>query len=195
MAAPVPNVEVLPRSNATEADELRLVGRIAKHRDTQALERLYVLYVPRLSRFLRRLTQSPENIEEVCNDVMWAVWQQAGSFGGRSKVSTWIFSIAYRICIKVLKKSTWRPEIGGDVFEKLSETWADESHVDDDVQDLVSKALPELSPKHRMVIELSYFLDLSYDEIAAVVDCPVNTVKTRVFHARRQLREIVGKLS
>lgn len=195
MAAPVPKLDLPPETNAGDMEERRLLVRIANERDTAALEQLYAIYAPRLSRFLRRLTSSPENIEEVCNDVMWAVWQQAGSFGGRSAVSTWIFSIAYRICIKVLKKSTWRPEIGGDAYEKLSQTWADESRVNDDAEDLIGMALPELSPKHRMVIELSYFLDLCYDEIADIVGCPVNTVKTRMFHARRQLKEIVTRLS
>jgi len=195
MAAPVPNLDSPPEIRTGEADERRLIDRIANQRNTAALERLYVLYAPRLSRFLRRLTSNPEIIEEVCNDVMWAVWQRASSFGGRSKVSTWIFSIAYRICIRILKKSAWRPEISGDAYEHMSETRADESSVDDDSEDLISMALSELSPKHRMVIELSYFLDLSYDEIAEIVDCPVNTVKTRIFHARRQLREIVTKLS
>lgn len=195
MAAPVPNMEVPSETRTGDASERLLIDRIASKRDTAALERLYALYAPRLSRFLRRLTNNPENIEEVCNDVMWAVWQQAGSFGGRSKVSTWIFSIAYRICIKVLKKSAWRPEVGGEAYEKLSQTWTDDSSIHDDSKDLISMALPELSLKHRMVIELSYFLDLSYDEIAEVVSCPVNTVKTRMFHARRQLKDIVTKLS
>ncbi len=195
MAAPVPISDGPPQVPAGEVEERRLIERIVGQKDTAALERLYVLYAPRLSQFLRRLTNSPESIEEVCNDVMWVVWQQAGSFGGRSKVSTWVFSIAYRTCIKVLKKSVWRPEIGGEIYEKLSETWVDESRVDDDTEDLIGKALPALSPKHRMVIELSYFLDLSYDEIAQIVNCPVNTVKTRMFHARRQLKEIVTKLS
>lgn len=195
MAAPVLDRDGPPQASASEAEERRLIDRIAKQKDAVALERLYGLYTPRLCRFLRRLTNSPESIEEVCNDVMWAVWQQAGTFRGRSKVSTWIFSIAYRTCIKVLKKSVWRPEIGGDAYDKLSETWVDETRVDDDTQDLIGKALTELSPKHRMVIELSYYLDLSYDEIAQIVDCPVNTVKTRMFHARRQLKDIVTNLS
>lgn len=195
MAASIPNLDAPPENRTIEADERRLIERIADQRNTAALERLYALYAPRLSRFLRRLTSNPETIEEVCNDVMWVVWQQADSFAGRSKVSTWIFSIAYRACIRVLKKSEWRPEVGGDAYERLSQTQDDGSSVHDDSRDLISMALLELSPNHRMVIELSYFLDLSYDEIAEIVSCPVNTVKTRIFHARRQLKEIVTKLS
>ncbi len=178
-----------------DANERRLLARIADLQDMRALEQLYVLYTPRLSQFLQRLTSDPQHIEEVCNDVMMAVWKQAKNFNGKSKVSTWIFSIAYRICIKVLRKSSWRPEVGGEEYEKLSATWIDETVAIDDNKDLIALALNKLSPKHRMVVELSYFLDRSYEEIAEIVNCPVNTVKTRMFHARRQLRDIVNSLS
>ncbi len=179
----------------SDTEDQSLLARIASSQDMAALERLYELYTPRLSQFLQRLTSDPQNIEEVCNDVMMAVWKQANSFNGKSKVSTWIFSIAYRICIKNLRKSSWRPEIGGETFEKLSETWVDDAEVIDENKDLVSLAITKLSPKHRMVVELSYFLDRTYEEIAEIASCPVNTVKTRMFHARQQLRDIVNDLS
>jgi RNA polymerase sigma-70 factor (ECF subfamily) len=85
--------------------------------------------------------------------------------------------------------------MGGEVFEKLSETWVDDASVVDENKDLVALALTRLSPKHRMVVELSYFMDRTYEEIAEIVNCPVNTVKTRMFHARRQLHDIVNEIS
>ena len=178
-----------------DSEERRLLSQIAESKDLQALEELYRLYVPRLSKFLRRLTSDPQNIEEVCNDVMMVVWRQAKSFHGDSKVSTWIFSIAYRICIKVLRKSSWRPEVGGDEFERQCNTLIDDAGEIDENKDLISLALMQLSPKHRLVVELSYFMDKTYEEIAEIADCPVNTIKTRMFHARRQLRDIINCLS
>lgn len=178
-----------------DAKERRLLAQIADSQDMQALERLYAIYVPRISQFLHRLTTDAQHIEEVSNDVMMVVWKKAKQFDGRSKVSTWIFSISYRICIKVLRKSSWRPEINGDEYEKLSSTWVDETVNRDENKDLISLAVQKLSPKHRMVVELSYFLDRTYEEISEITDCPVNTVKTRMFHARKQLREIVNSLS
>ena len=186
---------IMQDAKFADANERRLLERIADTQDMQALEQLYTLYTPRISQFLQRLTSDPQNIEEVCNDVMMAVWKQAKNFNGDSKVSTWVFSIAYRICIKVLRKSSWRPEDGGEVYEKLSVTWEDETAVIDDSKDLIASALKQLSPKHRMVVELSYFSDCSYEEIAEIANCPVNTVKTRMFHARRQLRDIINSLS
>lgn len=182
-------------SRLSDADEVALIQRIAKKRDASALEQLHSIYAPRLAKFLCRLTSNRADIEEVCNDVLWAVWKQAHAFKGNSKVSTWIFSIAYRICIKVLRKSAWRPEDNGEVFDNVCQTKVDENITEDDTSDLMQLAIKELSPKHRMVVELSYFLDRSYDEIAQIADCPVNTVKTRMFHARRQLKDIVIRLS
>ena len=186
---------IVQEADFADANERRLLARIAESRDMDALEQLYKIYTPRLSKFLQRLTSNPQNIEEVCNDVMMAVWEQAKNFNGKSKVSTWIFSIAYRICIKVLRRSSWRPEVGGEIYEKLSTTWVDETAAVDDNKDSIALALKQLSPKHRMVVELSYFLDRSYEEIAEISNCPVNTVKTRMFHARRQLRKIVNEIS
>ena len=71
----------------------------------------------------------------------------------------------------------------------------DETAIVDDNKDIIALALKQLSPKHRMVVELCYFLDRSYEEIAEISNCPVNTVKTRMFHARRHLRQIVNKIS
>ena len=189
------NESIVQNPDFADANDRRLLACIADSQDIQALEQLYKSYTPRLSQFLQRLTSDPQNIEEVCNDVMMAVWKQAKNFNGKSKVSTWIFSIAYRICIKVLRKSSWRPEVGGEIYEKLSTTRIDETATNDDNKDIIALALKELSPKHRMVVELSYFLDCSYEEIAEISNCPLNTVKTRMFYARRQLRQIVNKIS
>ena len=54
-------------------------------------------------------------------------------------------------------------------------------------------ALEQLSAEHRAVIELAFGEDCSYAEIAAIVECPVNTVKTRVFHARKRLAELLAR--
>jgi RNA polymerase sigma-70 factor (ECF subfamily) len=64
----------------------------------------------------------------------------------------------------------------------------------EDLRDLLDAALDRLSPDHRAVVELTYFHGCSYEEIAAIVDCPVNTVKTRMFHARAKLRKLLPTL-
>src|SRR5436190_8148676 len=91
-----------PRTEAARSgglDELALLERVKSH-DVDAFERLYRIYQPRLVRFLINLIQRPQLVEEVLDDTMMVVWQTADSFRGTSKLSTWIFAIAYRKVIK-----------------------------------------------------------------------------------------------
>src|SRR5512140_920680 len=85
-----------------------LLRRIAAS-DHGALEDLYTRYHRRLVRFLTRLTYRYELAEEIINDTLWLVWQQAGDFRGASRVSTWIMGIAYRRALATLRHVSVRP--------------------------------------------------------------------------------------
>ncbi len=173
---------------ATDDDDRQLIGRIAMHRDAAAFERLYHDYRRRLGPFMYRIVDDPGANEEAFNDVMLTVWRKASSYNGKSRVSTWIFGIAYRQCLKALRASR-RNRNDATLPEDL-EAEADNA----DRRDLVSVALRRLSIEHRLVIELSYYGGHTYREIADIAGCPENTVKTRVFHARRQLKAVMAEL-
>jgi RNA polymerase sigma-70 factor (ECF subfamily) len=135
--------------------------------------------------------------QEGINDVMLVVWRSGQSFGGRSSVSTWIMGIAYRKALKLLEGSRrWSKRFASVDFDdwiERSEAAAEPSD-DGDLRDLLEEGLRHLSPEHRAVVELTYFYGCSYEEIAAIADCPVNTVKTRMFHARAKLRKLLPAL-
>ena len=173
---------------ATDDDDRALIARIAANRDTGAFERLYHDYRRRLGPFMYRFVNDPGANEESFNDIMLTVWNKASAYNGNSKVSTWIFSIAYRQCLKTLRSAR-----KNQATEPLPDNLVAESGGADS-QDLVSNALSQLSAEHRLVIELSYFVGHTYQEIAEIADCPENTVKTRVFHARRRLKNIMREL-
>jgi RNA polymerase sigma-70 factor (ECF subfamily) len=78
-------------------------------------------------------------------------------------------------------------------FIERSEVLAEQSD-DGDLRDLLDEALRHLSAEHRAVVELTYFYGCSYEEIAAIAACPVNTVKTRMFHARAKLKKLLPLL-
>ena len=183
-----------PRTEAAKSpasDERELLARVAAG-DLQAFERLYRLYQPRLSRFLTTLLRRPQLIEEVLDDTMMVVWQSADRFRGSSKLSTWIFAIAYRKAHKARLK--WPDPIEEPEQDtRLSEDPApdDELH-HQKLHDSLMRAMDQLSADHRAVVELTYFHGLGYREIAEIVDCPVDTVKTRMFHARRRLKQAIG---
>lgn len=177
------------RSGALE--ERQLLERIAA-RDLHAFEMLYRLYQPRLARFLINLVQRQQLVEEVLDDTMMVVWQTAARFRGASKPSTWIFAIAYRKAIKA--RARW-PE---PVEDPRSDSSASPDPGPDDrlrrhrLHDALIAAMDRLSSDHRAVVDLTYFHQMGYREIAEVMKCPVDTVKTRMFHARRRLRQAMA---
>jgi RNA polymerase sigma factor (sigma-70 family) len=181
------------RSSRTDAirsggpDERELLARVSA-RDLQAFEKLYRIYRPRLARFLIAIVQRPQLVEEVLDDTMMVVWQTAGNFRGSSKPSTWVFSIAYRKALKA--KAKWPDPVEDEEYDsRISEERGPEDELSHQrLHDALIEAMGHLSPEHRAVVNLTYFHGMGYREIADIVDCPVDTVKTRMFHARRRLR-------
>jgi RNA polymerase sigma-70 factor (ECF subfamily) len=183
-----------PSSSA--ADDLVLLGRVAEG-DRDAFRRLYSHYHRRLHRFLMRLTRERQVTEEVINDTMMVVWQHAADFRGASRVSTWILGIAYRRALKTLERT--RNASAQDVIVATANA-PDGALLDmlsqgTETHDWIDRALTQLSPEHRMVIELAYFLGLSCEEIAEIVGCPLGTVKTRMFYGRERLRQLLVALA
>lgn len=176
--------------------DVALLSRIAEG-DRNALRQLYGTYYHPLLRFIYRITGRVELAQEGVNDVMLVVWRSSRAFGGRSTVSTWIMGIAYRKALKLLAASRrWTSRFAGVPFDELIErSDASAEHSDDgELRDLLDAALRHLSAEHRAVVELTYFYGCSYEEIAAIAACPVNTVKTRMFHARAKLKKLLPDL-
>jgi len=177
-----------------QTDELQLLDRIAA-RDHQAFEQLYHLYYPRLTRFLYRFTRRADSIEEMVNDTMFVVWQNAAGFRRKSRVSTWIFGIAYRTALKELRRRGRSPKEESQSETLIERMGAPDPAVDRwELQQSLETALATLSAEQRAVLELTYFHGYSCQEVADIVDCPVNTVKSRMFYARRRLREQLPRL-
>lgn len=174
--------------------ELELI-RLVAAKDLGAFEDLYHLYYRRVFRFLLSITRRMDLVEEILNDVMFTVWQKAGGFRERSRLSTWIFGIAYRKALKRLERERRAPEqLDAEDADLAGMGGADRALEMQELRDLLQRALERLSPEQRAVIELTYHSGRSCKEIAEIVDCPVNTVKTRMFHARKRLRRMLPRL-
>lgn len=180
-------------------DEAFLLRRIAA-KDRRAFEALYHLYYRRLFAYLLKMTRRAELAEEVVDDTLLAVWSGAAGFDGRSRPSTWIFGIAYHKALKALvRQGRHRPEEQAEDGDDRSPEPVDGDEPESlfarrEVAGVLERALKELSVEHRAVVELTYYHGFSYPEIAEIVSCPVNTVKTRMFHARRRLRDLLPGL-
>jgi RNA polymerase sigma-70 factor (ECF subfamily) len=175
-----------PPSGTSNERELELMRRIVL-RDRDAFRDLYLIYHRRVARFLMRMTSRHELVEEIINDTLWTVWQKAADFRGASRVSTWIVGIAYRRALKTLRQSGiarhMQPEDA--IPEMIS---ADDTQTEAENRQWLELAMAQLPLEQRMVLEFAYLLGYSCEEIAQVMECPVNTVKTRMFHARQKLR-------
>ncbi len=177
-----------------DAENLKLLQRVTV-KDKVAFEKLYSRFYPQLTRYLSRLMRRPEMVEEVVNDTLFVVWEKAEQFQGRSKVSTWITGIAYLKGIKALDKLRMMPEQQAQSLhdaEEIEETRNLISRLG--LQDWLASGLDQISVDQRSVVELTYISGYSYLEIADIMKCPVNTVKTRMFHARRRLAKLLPLL-
>ena len=176
--------------------DAELLARVAD-RDRKALAELYHRYYHPLLRFIQRVTGDLEASQEGVNDVMLVVWTKASSFGGRSKVSTWIMGIAYRKAMKArLRLHKWASRFKAADWSETIEPLTGIDGLTEQVADreLIYRAIQQLPARQRAVIELTYVFGYSYREIAEIVECPENTVKTRMFHARNTLRKILPEL-
>ena len=172
------------------SDEV-LIGRIAA-KDQAAMRQLYARHTLRTYRFLLRIVKDPSAAEDLLGEVFLDVWQQAGRFEERSSVGTWILSIARFKALSSFRRRTHQL-----LEPEMAEAIEDEADTPEVSLQKVSKAaalrrcLEHLSPEHREVIDLVYYHEQSVEEVGQVLGIPENTVKTRMFYARKRLSEIL----
>jgi RNA polymerase sigma-70 factor (ECF subfamily) len=176
-------------ASASTEDEAALLRLVCEH-DRRAFELLYRVYYRRLTRFLEQVTHRPQMVEEIVNDTMLVVWRKADTFNHGSRISTWIFAIAYRKALKAIKRAAEPKRVPWD--GEAGWTWGPEEElIERESHTRLRRALAGLSAEQRAVVELTYYHGYAYREIAVIVGCPVDTVKTRMFHARRKLKVLL----
>ncbi len=188
---------------------IALLKRIAT-KDRKAFEEFYYLYAEGFGRFLMKMLKQHEWVDEAVNDVMLTIWQTADRYDPeKGRLSTWLFGIAHNKGLKQLERNgRYREE---SLEDYPVEADSDEVAVDVsygsaipsnsgperevmgwELGDALSLAFEKLSPDHQAVIELCFTEDFTYQEIADIMGCPLNTVKTRLFHARKRLAEMLA---
>lgn len=195
MMVPVDRQLDEPRAADQSGEDWRLIHRVGMG-DQAALESLYMRHYSGLYRFILQVTRRVDFVEEVINDVMFVVWEKAAEVKPLSKASTWILGIAHNKALQALRRNrrTGSATLDQAGYAELTPDM-DMSFGEMETREVLFALLRGLSPEQRAVMELVYYHGLHYSEIARVIDCPENTVKTRVFHARRKLREIWPELT
>ncbi|MEQ1628124.1 MAG: sigma-70 family RNA polymerase sigma factor [Nitrospira sp.] len=162
-----------------------------------AFERLYRLYETRVFQYISTLVSNSALAEEVVGDTMMAVWRGAGTFSGTSRVSTWIFGIARHKALDALRR-TGRAQREVNLDGAADLVSSADSPFDQmqrsQTESLTKQALSTLSRDHQEILRLVFYEELPYEDIAALLSIPTNTVKTRVFYAKQQLKRHLERL-
>jgi RNA polymerase sigma-70 factor (ECF subfamily) len=173
------------------ASDEEIVQRIAGG-DALAMRVLYARLHLRVFRFLQHLLKDAALAEDAMSEVFLDVWRQAGKFEGRSSVSTWMLTMARNKAWSALRK---RRETGlEDGVAEAMEDESDDPEVQAQKRDkgaAIRTCMGKLTPDHREVLDLVYYHETSVEEVAMILSIPENTVKTRLFHARKKLAELL----
>lgn len=175
--------------------QLQLISRVAEG-DREAFRELYSAYEQRLYSYLIKMLSDKTEAEDLVVDTMFTVWKDAKRFRRRSKLSTWIFGIAHNKALNAIRS---RARHASDQLDTATQAPDYRPTPEDSAEASVlrtklQRALARLTAEHREVVEMTFFEGFSYEEIARIVSCPVNTIKTRMFHARKKLKELLSEM-
>jgi RNA polymerase sigma-70 factor, ECF subfamily len=182
---------------ATDMNELQhditLMQRIA-NKDEAALQSLYSDCGQRMYAYALRLTSDPALAEDVVQDALVAVWHSAKKYRGEGRLMAWLLGIVHHTALKILRRKpalSLSPEMENTL--PAHGPLPEETVQANEQTRLVRSALKQLSAEHRAVLELVFYQGMSLNEAAAVCDCPVGTIKSRLNYARKHLRGLLSR--
>jgi len=153
---------------------------------------LFARHNVKVYRFVLRIVGNEAMAEDLVNEVFVEVWRNAGKFEARSQVSTWMLAIARFRALSALRRRS--DDALEDEAAELIEDKGDDPEVTlqkSDRRAVLLDCLNQLSPAHREILDLIYYHEKSVEDAALIVGIPLNTVKTRAFHARKRLAELM----
>jgi RNA polymerase sigma-70 factor (ECF subfamily) len=175
-----------------ETSDAALVEAIATG-DKQALQVLYGRHHVKIYRFALRFVRDEAAAEDMVSEVFLDVWRQAERFERRCQVSTWLLAITRNKALSTLRRRSTE-QLDDDVAEFIEDP-ADNPEVVMQKQqrsEILRSCLEQLSAAHREIIDLVYYHDRTIEEISEIIGVPANTVKTRMFYARKRIAELMA---
>jgi RNA polymerase sigma-70 factor (ECF subfamily) len=169
-----------------------MIVSIARDRDREAFAGLFEHFAPRVKSYMLRLGAAPEAAEELAQETLLIVWRRAEAYDPmKAAASTWVFAIARNLRIDVARRANRAPLRDDPAFELSSPPAPDSavSAVEDEAR--ISRAIATLPAEQARVITLSFFSDKPHSEIAAELNLPLGTVKSRLRLAMIRLRALL----
>ena len=176
----------------SQGDDLALIRRIAGH-DEEALNILFNRHASKLLGYALRIVGTPALAEDILQESFLAIWQGANRFRGEGSVLAWMFGIVHHKAMRVFRT---RPTLA--LEENMQDPVKLESQIDDRLSKQARKrqlweGLQTLSVKHRTVLELVFFQEMSMQEVAKICEIPLGTVKSRLKYAKDALRAAIHR--
>lgn len=186
----------LDEMTLTPEAQIRMVRAVAQQGDRTAFATLFRHFAPRLKTFLTRSGLPTNTAEELAQETMINVWRKASYFDpARAGVATWIFTIARNLRIDHLRQLKRQAPIADDPTDEGEEPHTGETFLlTAEREARVRVALTQLSEEQMNVVRLSYFSEKPHSEIAAELDIPIGTVKSRIRLAMAHLRSLLDEI-
>ena len=172
------------------SEETSLVTR-AKQGDLEAFETLYEIHKTAVYRTALAITGDRLTAEEILQEAFLRVFKNINTAREGVSLSPWLYRIAVNLAYDWLSQHRWRQVTLDDILEQLiipAVTPPDQTVEEHELYGLVHEAIDKLEFKQRATLVLFYLHDFSLSEIAEIMDCPVGTVKSRLYYARENLR-------
>ncbi|WP_135503860.1 RNA polymerase sigma factor [Roseovarius aestuariivivens] len=171
------------------ASNAELAGFLARMAEGEkaAFAEFYKAMERPVYRFIASKLNDPFEAADIQHDTFMDVWCSAVRFEGRSAVKTWVFGIAYRKTMDHFRKHK-RMDLTDEIDERVDDS-PDAATCLAAAQEAVHlrHCLDQLKPQHRAAIDLAFYEDMTYGQIAEIAEVPEGTIKTRVFHAKKLL--------
>jgi RNA polymerase sigma-70 factor (ECF subfamily) len=173
-----------------------MIAAIAARADRSAFAALFGHFAPRVKSYMLRLGAPPPLAEELAQETLLAVWRKAGAFdAAKAAPSTWIFTIARNLRIDAARRERRGAPAGDPSDAPEADPTPDAAVAAAQSEGRIRQALQKLPPEQAEVVRLSFFSDKPHSEIAAELQLPLGTVKSRLRLAMARLRELLGDLA
>ena len=173
--------------------EAQLIQRILSG-DYRAFEELITQYERLIRHIIGGLVKQDADIDDLVQDILVKVYQRLPSFRHQSKLSTWIGKITYNHCLNYLRRERRKPSFNDfPDFEEnvLADNNYEEKPNQQDAHAILHQAIEKLPEPYRLTLNLFHLENMNYDEISEILDIPQGTIKSRLFRARKVLKEIL----
>ena len=181
---------------ADDAEDIRLMGLVAGG-DMVAFERLVERHQTLVAGTVARMLGSNSDVEDIAQQVFIRVWRSAGRYVARAKFTTWLLKITRNLVFNEMRRAKRHPHLPVQIEPQTEEiplkdettSTPDATLLQTELQETIEKAITLLPETQRMALVLRRYEDLSYEEIADVLNLSVPAVKSLLFRARTELRE------